>query len=353
MLAEQPARYRIVEDGGYGFIDETGNVVIPPQFAWAGNYHNGRAHIFICGGDAVIDTSGTIIEGPVDLDSAGESPEALRPYQAGNSKFGFKDSQGRVVINPRFEEVSTFRSGVAPARKGKLWGYIDQSGAWVERPRFNFAASFDEQGIALVSDEHDDLRIINRSFQYVFNTGKPWMGSYPLDGLMINEFDGKLGYVRIDGSIAIAPQFTYADAFAEGLAPASRESELIGYIDVTGRFVISEQFEKAFPHSHGLAAVTKNGMWQYIDLKGNTVISLPEANWALAFDEHGVAGVQSDDGTGYINRVGSKIWWSKSLSTFDHPPLIAPSKEEIRRSCIGLEKTYPAVLEYALKHAAQ
>lgn len=34
--------------------------------------------------------------------------------------------------------------GLAPAREGKLWGFINAKGAWVIQPKFQAAKAFDE-----------------------------------------------------------------------------------------------------------------------------------------------------------------------------------------------------------------
>jgi hypothetical protein len=63
--------------------------------------------------------------------------------------------------------------------------------------------------------------------------------------------DKKLGFMDINGRIAIEPQFHAAGDFANGLARVERvddaESgfERLGYIDTSGRIVIPCQFSRA------------------------------------------------------------------------------------------------------------
>lgn len=81
--------------GMWGYINTTGELVIPCQFQMAGDFSDGLA--------------------AVNLTWMG--------------KVGFVDKQGNMVIKPRFSEVSKgFSEGLAAVVENGKWGFIDKTG---------------------------------------------------------------------------------------------------------------------------------------------------------------------------------------------------------------------------------
>jgi len=64
-------------------------------------------------------------------------------------KIGFIDRDGKMVIEPQFEDAIHFQDGVASVKAGGKWGYIDPSGKWVIPPRYDEARTF-YQGLGTV-----------------------------------------------------------------------------------------------------------------------------------------------------------------------------------------------------------
>lgn len=62
---------------------------------------------------------------------------ALIPYLDTNGHFGFVDHQNNLRIPSQFDEVRLFSNKLAAVRKDKLWGFIDETGAWKVEPRFD------------------------------------------------------------------------------------------------------------------------------------------------------------------------------------------------------------------------
>ena len=93
-----------------------------------------------------------------------------------------------------------------------------------------------------------------------------------LDGpLFINEQDGKYGFINTKGEQVVECEFSYADAFSEGLARVEKDGKS-GYINTKGEQVIECKFDYAEYFSEGLARVEKDGKSGYINTKGEQVI---------------------------------------------------------------------------------
>src|SRR2546425_13223946 len=105
--AEQsPMLYPISEpipgsvNGQFGYMDERGNIAIPPSYSACSHFFEGKA--------SVIDES---------------------------KKAGFIDAKGRLVIPYQFEGLGRFRNGLCSTGGG----YIDHLGHWLIPPMFLIA----------------------------------------------------------------------------------------------------------------------------------------------------------------------------------------------------------------------
>src|SRR5215472_13961814 len=66
--------FPVVEHGRWGYIDQTGRIVIPPQFDGADPFSEGLAQVWIGGKVGYIDTTGQIVIAPQYDPHVGASP---------------------------------------------------------------------------------------------------------------------------------------------------------------------------------------------------------------------------------------------------------------------------------------
>lgn len=104
-------------------------------------------------------------------------------------------------------------------------------------------------------------------------------------------------------------------AYSEGLAAVltglrSDDSGAWGYIDKQGRMAIAPAYTEALPFQNGLAAVSQGNLWGYIDTKGRWVIQ-PRFSTATGFNAEGTALAEEEDRDVLIDRQG------KVLKTFE------------------------------------
>jgi hypothetical protein len=152
--------------GEYGFVNAGGELVIPCQFEWASNFKDGKSRARKDGKEFYIDKGGNIL--------AGAREERVYP----------------------FDEVLSFHEGLAAARKGDIWGIIDEVGNVVIDFRFK------RRLISMVGDE-----------------GLYFSDYYPKfsAGLLSvkHEYDGDrwCGYLDRAGEIAIPFNFKVGENF--------------------------------------------------------------------------------------------------------------------------------------------
>ena len=312
-------------------IDRTGTVaaeVDPRIDAWWPFPDGGPIPVTFAGGQelGLMDLEGRVLVEPrydeslqffyYMLPATGGATEAGTPLPvAENEQFGFVDSTGTLVISLQYDLALWFSEGLAAAGESvsaedgtagqALLGYIDTEGRTVIPPRFAATGPFSEGLAAAVPQGGDKIGFIDRTGEWVIEPQFEWNSSWMLLSL-----------------------------FSEGLARMLRDN-LIGYIDTSGRWVIEPLFPlletmvSAWSPGHfseGLAAVlAAQGeekswgppvpkRWGYIDPTGTVVIPaqftgagrFEEGLAMVSMTERGEGG-QGTNLAGYIDTAGNWV----------------------------------------------
>ena len=227
-------------------------------------------------------------------------------------RYGYKDSSGKIVIDPIFKDANEFIDGLAAVHFNNKWGYIEedfgQTGKYFIDPQFNYSGSFSE-GVAVVKiypngNPLDQPEEENPDITSVFKRYRESLT------------EGRYGYITKDfsktGNFYIEPVFNNASLFLNGLA-AVQYGRLWGYITkeyaITDEFFINPRFFAAMPFCEGMAAVAEMDGWGYIDKNfsqtGEFAIE-PQFEFAECF-ENGRALVRRLGETFHINKNGDRI----------------------------------------------
>lgn len=184
----------------------------------------------------------------------------------------FLDMQGNEVIPPKFRTSISFNEGLAgvmvQTERGYKWGFIDKKGEMVIKPKYSYVSSF-HNGFA-------EVRIGNR-VTYINKQGKEirYLSKRRPEfkcGRMSFCKNRRHGFINENNEIVIPAQYTMVKDFYEGLAGVKRKGEKWGFIDTDGNTVIEPQFDDVAYFSEGLCAVRIGENWGYIDKTGNVVI---------------------------------------------------------------------------------
>ena len=109
-----------------GYVDINLKVVIKPQFINAGDFHNGRAVVYLGNKAGFIDTTGRVVI-PCQFDNASAFSEGVAAIEV-NKKFGYVDMSGNVIVPHRFDSAMDFSEGLAAVQENGSWGFIDKTG---------------------------------------------------------------------------------------------------------------------------------------------------------------------------------------------------------------------------------
>jgi WG containing repeat len=160
------------QDGKAGFIDKTGKLVIElPAKATTGFFHEDLVyvhqpddkHVFLRPDGQV---AFEVVVAADDRPAFGEFWERRAAFRA-KDRWGFIDNEGKVVIKPKWAAVLPFSGGLAAVWDDKnRAGFIDTSGKLVIKPQFSEAQSF-RDGLARV--QHPNQK---KGWVYINSKGK-------------------------------------------------------------------------------------------------------------------------------------------------------------------------------------
>ncbi|WP_321276696.1 WG repeat-containing protein [Thiomicrorhabdus indica] len=207
--------YPVYKDKKWGYIDQSGNVVVDFKYDRTSTFSEGF--------------------GVVSL----KKPE---------KKVYLIDAKGDILfeIPDTISRMDPFSHGLAVVKdkETKLFGYMDTKGKIVIPFKYQYAQAFSE-GLAKVEykDEQGERRV---------------------------------GYIDTEGKLAFEADKWLKGNFSDGLAhirTVKNDKFVYGFIDKSGKVVIEPRFRKIAPFSEGLAFAKENGKILMIDKKGKTVIT--------------------------------------------------------------------------------
>ena len=246
----------------WGFLDLVGNEVIPPKFGshrsrdWPPSFHDGFA--------AVVDES----EGLVYIDKAGDI--AIRPPDMCIAIYDFSEGVARIEVLDTEEVTEEVIAKVRAYRKeglkdvfvsGKQWwcgnygiktGYLSVSGRMAiplsRRGSYEFAG-----GLALAYEYVDDGLGAKKPLYGYINVSGDWAirpkferaEFFFSEGLACVKFNGLWGYVDVRGEFAIEPKYARAENFKDGTAVVwtwtaeeGKQGYCVHFIDRKGKTIL-------------------------------------------------------------------------------------------------------------------
>ncbi|MBN1122072.1 MAG: WG repeat-containing protein [Anaerolineae bacterium] len=276
--------------------------------------------------------------------NADEGSQTLYVICDENNTCGFIDINGKVVIEPQFDDVGSFLgSNIAPVKVGEKWGYIDRTGEFVVEPILNDAIKFEEVcASAKIGDLWGCIGPDGKVFldpQYLeplhFSEGLALAYTKDRDGQNHLTYIDPTGEVVItlpeDLEITLIPsgsdtiRVLPAGTFSDGVSKIrDKKNDRVYFIDHTGKIVIEPQVDDVYPFSEGLAVVEVDGKSGYIDKTGEMVIE-PQFDFAYSFAD-GLAAVQIDGLLGYIDKTGEWVVEAQYEDTWSFTEGLAPVK---------------------------
>ena len=284
----------IGDNAEVGFIDKTGQWVIKPQFGQAMSFHNGVAEVtFLRRGGALIDKTGRILaKGELGRSSLGTGSAAIGDLFVSCHKglYGLIDKTGKWVLPAVFDQIRAFDSGYPannlstfhrritdPSKyiqisRNRLWGVADCTGKIIIPPRYDEVLSF-QNGHAAVK--------VDGKYGFVDSNGKTVIKPRydfvtKFDDLIAVSLDKQWRFIDSSGKLLnLDPVdgviFDESGAWLSDGYGVIVVNKLCGYMDRTGNIVIPPRFPLATEFREGYALVWDGSLWRFIDKEGNFV----------------------------------------------------------------------------------
>lgn len=192
----------------FGYVDQRGNLVIPPQYD--------RAYNFI---------------------------EGLAAVSLGN-KVGFINNQGQFIIAPKYDVIKRFKNGYTGVCVGNRWGIVDNATqSELIKPRFANVQSFYNNRAAV--QVNDKWGFINKRGDMVISP--KFCETAPFNNHLTPVcIDGKWGYMDTSGNMAIQAQYKNpnrkVNAFNNGMEIAYVGNKC-GVINQQGNFIVPPNYD--------------------------------------------------------------------------------------------------------------
>jgi len=183
----------------WGFVDESGDFVIAPQFDACSYFYEEMAVVLV------------------------------------NGKYGFIDTKGDFIIEPQFDNAYRISEGLAAVEVGEKWGYIDKDGEFVIEPQFQYGSFFTD-GVSVICVD-DKYGIIDKEGNYITPPTYDSIGEF-CNGMARIKMEDRYGYINTEGEIVIGFRFIYAsNMYNDGFAYVVTEDKEYALIDREGNIL--------------------------------------------------------------------------------------------------------------------
>lgn len=347
----EPKLWPISVEGKWGFIDETGNVKIQPQFAAAEAFNQGLAIVSVPGTseadlafkrnyDGFIDDSGEFVipaafpsfyNNREDYDRYGYSSfeDGVAVVMDATSSDGIRgliDRTGKLMTPMKFHSLGDFGEGLCRFEIHPEFeydhekyqrGYMDYRGNVVIRPEgFLYGSSFSE-GRAVITvrnDQGDHELMIDRQGNVVVGPGQYTAISGVMGGLARVVKDDEVGLIDRDGRVFVplgeydqimepAPGTTYIGEKA-GVYYAIRSEAKPTKLPDFGAEPMSYRGDLIW-------IKTKNGKDGFAKPDGTMVVDPVFDDLSYSFDGELCKFYRGSE-RGYVNRSGKIVWSTKN-----------------------------------------
>ncbi|MDD6889733.1 MAG: WG repeat-containing protein [Bacteroidales bacterium] len=261
-------------NGKWGYINETGKLIIPFVYDEAWAFSEGLATVALGIAWGCIDKAGHEVI-PVKYDYVSDCSNNGLHFASLNDEEFIIDKTGRELIREvnhgeDLDLFPDFHEGMASVRYNGKYGFLNDKGDEVIPFKYDCAGHFNE-GLAAVKS------------------------------------DGKWGFIDKADNIVIPFRYDDARSFNEGVAAVKFNGKW-GFIDKNDNVIIPFKYDDAGRFNEGWANVESDEKWGFIDKADNVVISF-RYDYADEFDKKGLAAARLKGKLGDIDRQGNFTEW--------------------------------------------
>lgn len=174
------------------------------------------------------------------------------------SKWGLIDVSGRVVVNPRYEAMSSFGNyGYATVQDHGLVGIISNQGKDVMPVAFSDIKVLDSLHFAI--KENNGWMLLDHRQQVLL--GQPCQDIQPFDSdFYLFKQEGLWGLISKDGKLTLLPQYDKIKRLNNQFFVVQSEGKS-GVLSLQGESILETEYDEVLLLRTGLFLVKKNSQW--------------------------------------------------------------------------------------------
>jgi len=215
--------------------------------------------------------------------SISQEDDVLMPYLRGE-RYGFANSEGEIVVEPKYDFVMPFNNGFSYVRLNYKWGIIEQNGKELLEPIAKQVSPFDENGLSVVNID-GKYGVINANKKWILPLEYAWIelksgfiqvrnderkvALFTTEGKVLTDFkydyfrldqtvslgsnhiitqeDSKYGLIEIEKNkksvLKIVPQYKSLRGLTEELLVA-KQNDHLGLVNVEGEVIVPFEYSE-------------------------------------------------------------------------------------------------------------
>jgi len=298
----------VMNDGKHGYIDKSGNIVIPFIYDWTFDFKDGVAKVEKEGKKGIVDKNGKEIIACI-YDDVIDFYKGIAIVSKDN-KYGMIDKSGNTIFPFQPYSIDKLSEGIAWVNMGNSYEAIDMSGKVVVSPTGYADVRPFSEGLAFVEINNEGA-FINTLGETVIklpqNNGETIMRySSFMNGIAIGIEKEKLVTIDKEGAKKVIGQYDDFE-FYKGGSIIVRKGEKRGLIDKEGKILIPLIYDRiSNSGEENLFIVERNGKSGLFDNHGKEVA--PIVYSYISFFSEGLVYVSKDGKLGFVDKHGKSTF---------------------------------------------
>ncbi|MFV8830556.1 WG repeat-containing protein [Alkalihalobacterium sp. APHAB7] len=253
----------------YGYLDRSGQEIIPLQFEYANDFKDGKALVRLT-----------------------------------NRNYALIDKNETILNTYAYHSMTEFREGLSSFRKtvDDLYGYVDEKGNIVIEPQFSIALPFQEGRavVNIIDGIHNGYGLINKQGEFI-------IPAQYNDVLQLGEDRVALGKAIVADKPYIGSIYAIATS--------------------DGRRLTDFEYDTVSVFKEGLSSVTQDRYTFFIDRSGNRAKNYPVVQGTgILTLENVVIKAFVDQRVMYFDRLGKTIWKPNTIIPLRSPYRVREEK---------------------------
>ncbi len=187
-------------------------------------------------------------------------------YESPKHKWGCINNQGKIVIDPIYDDIKDMQNGIAAANYQGRWGYIDSLGTKLIDFKYKQAYSFTG----------------NQTF--------------------VQDFQNNWLLIDQEGLILDSLTYTSYESYHEGHAVVGKQG-LKGIINATGKLIVPITYQSIKQGNEGIFVGKKNGFYGLSHISGKSILPHEYQNIYLPVNDD-IFRLKKDDHYGFCDKKG-------------------------------------------------